>query len=167
MTFSDFIRNATPEEKEAIYAEVMERATARQNAAAQAPQSETAPNEVTAPRLWLEEARCPECDGSGFTVSAGHPPEQTQCQWCFTKHMILGEATPSASRYILPPLDANGKRPRLFYWEETESCWCPAEGLEVDNIISVDTFISDGDVEKISFKRQDMTDAEFDAIPEV
>ncbi len=70
------------------------------------------------------------------------------------------------TKYILPPADANGKRPRLFYWEDAEDCWCPAEGLEVDNIISVDLFLSDGGIEEIRFKRQDMTDAEFDAIPE-
>ena len=34
-TFSDFIRNATPEEKERVYAEVMDKATERQNAAQQ------------------------------------------------------------------------------------------------------------------------------------
>lgn len=33
--FSDFIRNATPEEKERVYTEVMKRASARQNAAPQ------------------------------------------------------------------------------------------------------------------------------------
>jgi hypothetical protein len=58
------------------------------------------------------------------------------------------------------------KKPRLFYWEEAEDAWCPAEELTVDNIISVDLFLADGDTHDVTFKRQDMTDAEFAAIPE-
>jgi hypothetical protein len=42
--FSDFIRNATPEEKEAVYMDVMKKATERQNA-------------VTAPSAPLPEER--------------------------------------------------------------------------------------------------------------
>lgn len=64
------------------------------------------------------------------------------------------------------PADPNAKRPRLLYWEDAEDAWCPADGLEVDNIISTDLFLADGDIEEIRFKRQDMTDAEFAAIPE-
>lgn len=81
---------------------------------------------------------------------------------------VISLLTPASENraYIPPPADANGKRPRLFYWEDAEDCWCPAEGLEVDNIISVDRFVRDGDIEEIRFKREDMTDAEFAAIPE-
>lgn len=71
-----------------------------------------------------------------------------------------------APRYTLPAADVNGKRPRLFYYEEAENAWCPAEGLEVDNIIGIDLFLRDGDGISIEFKRQDMTDAEFEALPE-
>lgn len=67
---------------------------------------------------------------------------------------------------ILPPMDANGKRARLFYWEETEDAWCPAEGLEVENIIDHQYFVDDGEVLEVRFKIQFMTDAEFAAIPE-
>lgn len=66
----------------------------------------------------------------------------------------------------LPPADENGKRPRLFYYEEAENAWCPAEGLEVDNIIGIDLFLRDSDTIEIQFKRQDMTDEEFEALPE-
>ena len=59
------------------------------------------------------------------------------------------------------------KKPRLFYYEEAESAWCPAEGLTVDNILSTDLFMSDGEVIEIQFKRVDMTDAEFEKIPEL
>lgn len=69
---------------------------------------------------------------------------------------------------ILAPKDANGKRPRLFYYEEAEGCWCPADGYElaVANIIDTDSFMSDGAVIAIEFKRQDMTDEEHAAIEE-
>lgn len=78
-------------------------------------------------------------------------------------------SVPSAIEpFPLPPKDASGKRPRLFYWEEAEDCWCPADGYEltVANIIDVDLFLSDGEEIEICFKRQDMTDEEHAAIPE-
>lgn len=71
-----------------------------------------------------------------------------------------------APKYAPPPADANGKRPRLFYYEEAENAWCPAEGLEVDNILGIDLFFYDGQKINIEFKREDMTDAEFEALPE-
>lgn len=72
----------------------------------------------------------------------------------------------AAPKYHLPPKDENGKRPRLFYYEEAENAWCPAEGLEVDNILGIDLFLYDGNEIEIQFKRQDMTDEEFNAMPE-
>lgn len=85
-------------------------------------------------------------------------------------HPLYKAARVSATRTppLLAPKDANGKRPRLFYFEEAESCWCPADGYElaVENIIDVESFLSDGDVIAIEFKRQDMTDEEHAAIPE-
>lgn len=79
----------------------------------------------------------------------------------YVEPLFARSATPQK-----PPRDPNVKYPRLFYWEDAEDCWCPAEGLEVDNIISTDLFFKDGDIEEIRFKREDMTDAEFEAIPE-
>lgn len=67
---------------------------------------------------------------------------------------------------IPPPADVNGKRPRLFYWEGAEDCWCPVGGLMVDDIITTDLFLRDGDIEEIRFKRSDLTDEEYAAIPE-
>jgi hypothetical protein len=84
---------------------------------------------------------------------------------------LLGEVVaclksiPSATEQK-PARDPNVKYPRLFYWEETENCWCPADGLEVENIIDTHIFLADGEETEIRFKRQDMTEAEFDAIPE-
>ena len=58
------------------------------------------------------------------------------------------------------------KKPRLFYWEEAYDAWTPAPDL-LENIIGVENFFDDGDVEEIRFKRIDMTDEEFDVLPEV
>lgn len=59
----------------------------------------------------------------------------------------------------------NGKKPRLFYYEDAENCWAPADGLNVDDIICADTLM-DGMILEIQFKRIDMTDEEFANIPE-
>ena len=58
------------------------------------------------------------------------------------------------------------KKPRMFYWEDAEDCWCPVEGLEIENIIGDATMYEDGEVQEFRFKRIDMTDAEFNALPE-
>lgn len=79
---------------------------------------------------------------------------------------LYASRSATAESEPLPQKDANGKRPRLFYWEDAEDCWCPAEGLLVNDIIGVDLFSRSGDVEEIRFKREDMTDEEHDAIPE-
>jgi hypothetical protein len=57
------------------------------------------------------------------------------------------------------------KKPRLFYWEDAHDCWCPTSGLEIDNLVDVE-FMDPGEVLEIRFKRMDMTDEEFSAIPE-
>lgn len=59
------------------------------------------------------------------------------------------------------------KKPRLFYFEEACESWTPApERLE--NIIEADQLDEGptGELE-IRFRRFDMTDEEFDALPEV
>lgn len=56
------------------------------------------------------------------------------------------------------------KKPRLFYWEEAIDRWVPVP-KETEYIINTDC-LGDGDVEEIQFKRVDMTDEEFDALPE-
>jgi len=72
-----------------------------------------------------------------------------------------GHCQPSAP----PPEQV--KKPRLFYWEDAEDCWCPADDLTIDDIITANSFFKDGDVEEIRFKRIDMTDEEYAALPEV
>lgn len=61
--------------------------------------------------------------------------------------------------------DREAKVPRLFYWEESENAWVPAPD-KIQNIIDAENFIGHDDMITITFKRLDLTDAEFDALPE-
>ncbi len=58
------------------------------------------------------------------------------------------------------------KKPRLFYFEEAEDCWCPAPD-DIASILDLESFSGDGDVIEIQFKRVDMSDAEIDNLEEV
>lgn len=62
------------------------------------------------------------------------------------------------------PLYKTEKFPTMWYFEETFNAWCPAP----DDIGSVlDVFcLEEGEQMEIKFKRQDITDEEYDAIPE-
>ena len=57
------------------------------------------------------------------------------------------------------------KKPRLFYWEEAEDCFTPVPD-KIENIVDVD-MLDDGETQEIQFKRVDMTDDEFNNLPEV
>lgn len=50
-SFSDFIRNASPEEKEKVYTEVMQKATERQNAVSATPRIEASPLDEVMKRI--------------------------------------------------------------------------------------------------------------------
>ena len=56
------------------------------------------------------------------------------------------------------------KKPRLFYWEEAADAYVPAPD-QVENIIDVES-LDDGDGWDIRFRRFDMTDAEYENLPE-
>lgn len=59
------------------------------------------------------------------------------------------------------------KKPRLFYWEEAEDAWCPAQIVFDDNYIEAElSNLDDGETRAIRIKRIDMTDAEYEAMPE-
>lgn len=59
------------------------------------------------------------------------------------------------------------KKPRLFYFEEAENAWFPATLALEDNFAQAELEMLDENEEKeIRIKRQDMTDAEFEALPE-
>ena len=57
------------------------------------------------------------------------------------------------------------KKPRLLYYEEGESCWCPAPE-EGENLVDI-LVLEPGEIIEISFKRVDMTDEEWDSLPEI
>lgn len=57
------------------------------------------------------------------------------------------------------------KKPRLFYYEDAIDAWTLAPDM-VENIIDLDSFLEDGEIIEIQFKRQDMTDDEINALPE-
>ena len=57
------------------------------------------------------------------------------------------------------------KKPRLVYYEEGVDSWCPVPE-NVESIIGVENFFEDGENIEIIFRRVDMTDEEFNNIPE-
>lgn len=59
------------------------------------------------------------------------------------------------------------KTPRLFYWEEGVDAWCPIDdNLDIASIIGIGNFTDNGEVIAIKFKRIDMTDDDFNNLPE-
>ena len=59
------------------------------------------------------------------------------------------------------------KKPRLFYWEENEGAWCPAALALDDNYAEAElSSLDDGEEREIRIKRIDMTDAEYEGMPE-
>ena len=57
------------------------------------------------------------------------------------------------------------KRPRLFYYEEGVDAWCPVPD-RLDGIIDLGLFMMNGEEINIRFRRIDMTDPEFNSLPE-
>lgn len=59
------------------------------------------------------------------------------------------------------------KKPRLFYYEEAENAWLPAVLAIEDNYAEAEvSMLDDGEEREIKIKRIDMTDAEYEAMPE-
>jgi hypothetical protein len=57
------------------------------------------------------------------------------------------------------------KKSRLFYYEEACDGWIPAPD-KISELIDLDQFIYNSEVIEILFKRIDMTDTEFENLPE-
>lgn len=58
------------------------------------------------------------------------------------------------------------KFPRLFYYEEAIDAWAPVpEKVDGEMICTADQ-LDDGEHMEIQFRRRDMTDKEFDELPE-
>ena len=58
------------------------------------------------------------------------------------------------------------RKPRLFYYEEAVDSWIPAPD-KVENIIIASEQMDDQEEIEIRFKRFDLTDEEYDNLPEV
>lgn len=58
------------------------------------------------------------------------------------------------------------KKPRLFYFEEGESCWFPAPEEVAGILDATSHFSRHGETVEIRFKRLDLTDEEMDALPD-
>jgi hypothetical protein len=84
---------------------------------------------------------------------------------CFASDQDLA-ALAQKRHHSACPLYKTEKHPRLFYYEEAEDCWTPAPDM-VDCLVSLDSFSGHGDTIEIDFKRIDMTDEEYDNMPEV
>lgn len=80
--------------------------------------------------------------------------------------LVAGKVFPQGKT---EPSDPNLKRPRLFYYEDPANCWAPVPFTadEIPGVLSIEQFVDDGEVIELEFRRFDMTDAEFAAIPEV
>ena len=60
------------------------------------------------------------------------------------------------------------KKPRLFYYEEAENAWLPASLAIEENFADAELSMLDNEeVKEIRIKRLDMTDAEYEGMPEV
>ena len=58
------------------------------------------------------------------------------------------------------------KKPRLFYWEEGENAWVPVPEMVEGELICTEDQLGDKEEMEIRFKRFDMTDEEYAALPE-
>ena len=88
----------------------------------------------------------------------------TPCE-CLTRLTRASQDAVSEHHHKLCPLYQTEKFPRLFYYEDAYDCWSPWPG-DVDCVIDTDS-LDDGETQEVEFKRVDMTDLEFDSIPEV
>ncbi len=67
-----------------------------------------------------------------------------------------------------PPQVNEEKKPHLFYFEDAVNAWVPVP-VETEKAILAefwDGCLDEGDEIELQIRRHDMTDAEFDAIPE-
>jgi len=70
-----------------------------------------------------------------------------------------------ANKHEKPPRVAEEKRPRLFYYDDAVSAWVPT-WAETERAVLAEFIVDDGDIIELHVRRHDMTDAEFEAIPE-
>lgn len=80
---------------------------------------------------------------------------------CANERLIPNENTPNGSMHLKTCALVKSY---LFYYEDAVEAWVPAPE-SLGGVISIDN-LDEGEDTEIRFKRFDMTDAEFKAIPE-
>lgn len=80
---------------------------------------------------------------------------------CANKRLVPNVNTLKGSKHLK---DCPLVKPYLFYYEDAVNAWVPVPD-KVENIISTDNLSESEDLE-IKFKRFDMSEDEFKAIPE-
>ena len=65
---------------------------------------------------------------------------------------------------MTPEHKDKGITPRLFYYEEACDAWIPAPD-KIENLLSLDC-LENGEMVAIRFQRVDMTDEEYNNLPE-
>ena len=61
--------------------------------------------------------------------------------------------------------DQNKSKPRIFYYEEANDAWVPVPE-STEDLINEDYFMDEGEEIELKFRRVDMTDEEFDNLPD-
>ncbi len=83
--------------------------------------------------------------------------------WFHTEEQLARQA--AKRHHDNCPLYLTEKHSRLFYYEDAVDSWTPYPG-DIDCVVDVNC-MSEGDTVEIMFKRIDMTDAEYDSMPQV
>lgn len=120
---------------------------------------------------------CPKCGGTNVRMFDADNDQCTDCDEWFpavpeVEEVYCHECSAAAGghapvHHVGPPCSQSKeevKKPRLFYHEESENAYCPVVE-NMDWAIDIDS-LEDGETVDIRFKRLDMTDEEFDALPE-
>ncbi len=96
--------------------------------------------------------------------SCGQTPDPLSDRWRWAgDHWQHHHGYPAG--HIPAELIKSQRKPRLFYWEDGVDAWCPSE--ELDPSVIMEYLENDGDIEEIRFMRRDMTDEQYDNLPEV
>ena len=77
---------------------------------------------------------------------------------------VTGPESTGQHHHVNCPKYKTEKFPTLFYYEEAINSWTPAPD-NIEHMLCVEDQLEDGEKIELEFKRIDLTDAEFDAMP--
>ena len=86
------------------------------------------------------------------------------CDIC-KNFVITGSESHGQHHHKMCPRYKTEKFPYLFYYEDAVDCWIPVPD-KLENIISVSDNMDVGEFIEIKFNRVDLTDREYDNLPE-